>query len=462
MKILLELRSVIPVLSLLTTASISFAQIPILNDPELKVEEVSQLLDPADALINPVTIAFINDNDYLVVEKLSGKVRRVTNKIVQPGHVLDLDVGTIREQGLTWITRSPNFSEDNYFYLSYVLSETPGSDAEYGVENRISRFKWNGSELVDEEVVFSVPTRNAFHVGAVTVFGPPSLPPDEQKLFIGFGDQYQTTKSENNPDGIDPIGTGVILRLNQDGSIPTGADKGPFYDVAGSNPIMQAMYAYGIRNIFGLDFDPVTDNLWDTENGEAIYDEVNIVPPGFNSGWVRHMGPSSRADSLDTHPTLSSPPDYVNFGGVGTYKDPVFSWRRPNGVTSMAFINSDIYGPGYKNQLVVGAHNTWEAIDEGGKVFLFKLKENSDLALDRTEFDLIGDLEDRVHDHPISGETVGIIDDDAQVVLGKSFGAATGVTLSPDGYIYVTSYNRSKIYKISPKIASVEDWQLFQ
>ena len=50
-------------------------------------------------------------------------------------------------------------------------------------------------------------------------------------------------------------------------------------------------YAYGIRNSFGIDFDPVTGNLWDTENGPAYADEINIVKPGFNSGYtpVGHM-----------------------------------------------------------------------------------------------------------------------------------------------------------------------------
>ena len=48
---------------------------------------------------------------------------------------------------------------------------------------------------------------------------------------------------------------------------------------------MPKYYAYGIRNSFGMDFDPVTGNLWDTENGPSYGDEINLVEPGFNSGW---------------------------------------------------------------------------------------------------------------------------------------------------------------------------------
>ena len=53
-----------------------------------------------------------------------------------------------------------------------------------------------------------------------------------------------------------PDNTGVIIRINDDGSISTGAEKGPFFDVAGSNDTLKVMYAYGIRNCYGMDFDP--------------------------------------------------------------------------------------------------------------------------------------------------------------------------------------------------------------
>ena len=57
---------------------------------------------------------------------------------------------------------------------------------------------------------------------------------------------------------------------------------------------MHKYYAYGIRNSFGITFDPITGNLWQTENGPDVYDEINVVKPGFNSGWTQVMGPLSR------------------------------------------------------------------------------------------------------------------------------------------------------------------------
>ena len=95
---------------------------------------------------------------------------------------------------------------------------------------------------------------------------------------------------------------------------------------------MHRYYAYGIRNSFGLAFDPVTGNLWDTENGPDVYDEINIVKPGFNSGWIQVMGPISRNTGI-TEGQL------VNFPG-SHYADPVFSWRNPVAVTDIEFMKS--------------------------------------------------------------------------------------------------------------------------
>ena len=63
---------------------------------------------------------------------------------------------------------------------------------------------------------------------------------------------------------------------------------------------MHKYYAYGVRNSFGITFDPLTGNLWQTENGADSYDEINLVKPGFNSGWIKVMGPLSRNEGVNT------------------------------------------------------------------------------------------------------------------------------------------------------------------
>jgi glucose/arabinose dehydrogenase len=54
--------------------------------------------------------------------------------------------------------------------------------------------------------------------------------------------------------------------------------------IVGSGHPLDKYYAYGLRNSFGIGFDALTSNLWETKHGQRKYDEINIVKPGFNNG----------------------------------------------------------------------------------------------------------------------------------------------------------------------------------
>ena len=106
-----------------------------------------------------------------------------------------------------------------------------------------------------------------------------------------IGDLNRNGKLQNFPAGHTSDDTSVILRLNPDGSVPT---NNPFFSQGGKRA---KYYAYGVRNSFGLAFDPLTSGsgaLWMTENGPNVFDEINRVRAGFNSGWEQIMGPNSR------------------------------------------------------------------------------------------------------------------------------------------------------------------------
>jgi aldose sugar dehydrogenase len=83
-------------------------------------------------------------------------------------------------------------------------------------------------------------------------------------------------------------GRAGILWLTQDG-YPVIGNNGR-EGILGNEYPFNLYYAYGIRNSFGIDFDPVTGKLWDTENGPQFDDEINVVEPGFNSGAERVYG----------------------------------------------------------------------------------------------------------------------------------------------------------------------------
>jgi glucose/arabinose dehydrogenase len=181
--------------------------------------------------------------------------------------------------------------------------------------NRVDRYIWNGSTLTFDRNLIHLralqedagqPARGN-HDGGVIRFGP------DGKLYIYMGDNGRRGQMQNLPDGPGPAGnmpddqfggpepdnahlTGMILRLNDDGSAP---NDNPFFRAGalrggevGAN--LQKVFAYGIRNGFGMSFDPVSGNLWEAQNGDDTFTELNRVEPGVNLGWVQVMGPLAR------------------------------------------------------------------------------------------------------------------------------------------------------------------------
>jgi aldose sugar dehydrogenase len=285
---------------------------PQLVDPNLRLRTV------VSGLNQPTSIAFIGDDDILVLEKASGTVKRVTGGAVT-ATVLDLPVNSGSERGLLGIALHPQFPANPGVYLywtetisgadSTVLSDTPL------LGNRVDRFVWNGATLTQERNIIRLralqedagqqPRGN--HDGGVVRFGP------DGKLYIYMGDNGRRGQMQNLPDGPGPMGnepddqfggpepdnahlTGMILRLNDDGTTPT---DNPFYAAgasrggeAGAN--IQKLFAFGVRNGFGMAFDPFSGNLWEAQNGDDTFTEINRVEPGANLGWIQVMGPLSR------------------------------------------------------------------------------------------------------------------------------------------------------------------------
>ena len=177
---------------------------------------------------------------------------------------------------------------------------------------------------------------------------------------------------------------------------------------------------------FGMDFDPVTSDLWDTENGPDRGDEINLVEPGFNSGAIRVYGMSTNENS--------GPNNLVNFDGRGKYSDPEFVWEIPIGVTALQFLDSEKYGKDYENDIFIGDINH-------GNIYHFDLND------ERDKLSLYDDLEDKIAD------TTEELD---SVVFARGFGGITDMEVGPDGYLYILTINRfqedngGSIYRIVP------------
>ena len=395
-------RLVLAVVAGWTPGLISVSAAQTLNDPKLHVREV------VSGLNQPTAMAFIGPGDILVLQKGDGRVRRVINGVLQTGQVLDVAVDELSERGLLGIALHPNFPATPSVYLYYTQSSTSGDTSGSPLANRVYRYTWNGSALVSPSLILDLPvTPGPNHNGGTMTFGP------DGKLYVVIGDLNHNGQLQNNSSGVAPDNTGVIFRINDDGSAP---NDNPFFSQGGN---LAKYYAYGVRNSFGLAFDPVTGVLWDSENGPASYDEINLVEPGFNSGWTQIMGPDAR-DSQNVS-------DLVQFPG-SHYADPKFSWFNTVGPTAITFMSSPGLGADYTNDLFVGDINN-------GHLYRFRVnaaRNGFDFAAPGLSSDLVADNNTELQ----------------EVILGTGFGGITDLKVGPDGLLYVLSLGLGKIFVI--------------
>ncbi len=434
-------------------------------------------------LVTPSSMAFLGPGDFLVLEKNTGRVMRVVNGAVQ-GPVLDLAVNFGSERGLLGIALHPDFPRNPGVYLYWTESST-GADT--GVlanvpllGNRVDRFAWTGSSLVFDRNIVLIRSYQADagqplrgnHNGGVIRFGP------DGKLYVITGDNGRRGHTQNLPCGPtatcpgptvqdDPFGgpetdnahrTGVILRLNDDGSTP---EDNPFFPAGaaiggevGAN--VQRLFAYGIRNSFGMAFDPVSGALWEQENGDDSFDEINRVDPGMNGGWIQVMGPLSRVAQFKEIETtfggrnlqqirwpssnIADTPEEAlarMFMLPGAhYSDPEFSWKWAVPPAGIGFLKSRALGPQYENDLFVGAATPATV---GGYLFHFQLTGNRQkIGVDDPR------LEDRVADNLAKND----ITESESLLIGENFGVSTDIQTGPNGNLFVVSLTNGAVYEI--------------
>ncbi len=393
---------------LLPLTSLAGAQT--LNDPNLQVEQV------VEGLSFPTNMAFIGPDDILILQKGDGRVRRVLGGVLQPGQVLDVAVDNSSERGLLGIAVHPDFPGTPSVYLYYTESstgnDTSGSPTPLG--NRVYRYTWDGSALINPTLILDLPvTPGPNHDGGIIIFGP------DDKLYVVIGDLNRNGQLQNFPTGLPPDDTGVILRLNDDGTIPS---DNPFFAEGGN---LAKYYAYGIRNSFGMAFDPVTGKLWNTENGPDTFDEINLVEPGFNSGWEQIMGPDAR-DPQGVNDLFLVP--------GSQYTDPKFSWFDTVGPTAILFLDSARLGAQYQNDIFVGDINN-------GTLYHFEPNGTRD----GFEFRSAG-LADLVADN--DGEL-------QELIFGTGFGGITDLKVGPGGPLYILSFSLGKIFRVFSQVEPV-------
>lgn len=441
---------------------------PRMTDEALGVEEV------VTGLTQPTGLAFIGDDDLLVIEKSTGEVHRVTGgELGDP--VLDLAVNFFDERGLLGIAVHPEFEDNGFVYLYWTWSgEGEGDEALLGPDteeefevpelgNRVDRFVWDGEQLTwDRNIVEMLSNTldtdtsgniRGNHDGGQIVFG------QDNTLYFVNGDQNLRGELQNieGQGGLDSSNwTGIVVRVNDDGSIP---DDNPFVDAASQldGPAAENLartWAYGVRNSFGLAIHPETGDLWQTENGDDSWDEVNVFPGGANSGWWQIMGPIERFDeyrelevaSEDGTDVEGYPPDELAESGDealdrlveyegSQFVNPVFSWKYPPAVTSIAFVTDDALGES-------SASTAWMGTVLTDSLYRYPLAD------DGSGFDFGDDeaLSDLVDDN----ESKGDLGESEDYVVGTGFGIVTHIVQGPDGMLYVSSLSNGAVYRVGP------------
>jgi glucose/arabinose dehydrogenase len=449
------------------------APAPVMLDDNLTVSTVITGLD------QPTSLAFIGPNDFLVLEKATGKVRRVVNGALQ-STPLDLPVNNASERGLLGIALHPEFQQNGFVYLYWTESSTGADTANIDqvplLGNRVDRYVWNGSTLTFDRNLIRLrafqqdagqPSRGN-HNGGVLRIGP------DGKVYLIIGDNGRRGLLQNLANGgpvpDDQFGgpepdnahlTGVILRLNDDGSTPV---DNPFFNApttltgeAAAN--IKKIFAYGIRNSFGVDFDPLSGALWTQENGDDAFDEINRVTPGFNGGWIQTMGPINRVDEFrsiemsygagnlqqlrwppsNTATTAQQALARMFLLPGAQYSDPEFSWKYALAPSPIGFVKGRGLGPQFEGDLFVGASRT--TLLNG---FLFRFK----LTADRQHFSFTDPrLMDRVADNVDKFD----VTESESLVIGRDFGITTDIQTGPNGNVFVVSLSNGAVYEIKSK-----------
>ena len=355
---------------------------PVLTDPLFEVERY------VSGLNWPTTMAFVG-NDILVLQKNNGLVCHVKDGILQEKPVLDVEVNPRHESGLLGITTKGQ----SEVYLFFTESERDGGDV---IGSHIYKYFWNGEELVDGVLI----RKNLFINIGDDHMGGPMVTHFDGNVYAIIGDSKQEEKNQNFMSGLEDDSSSIISVERE-----------------------EEHYAVGIRSSFGLAVDPLTGNIWDTENGHDFNDEINLVLPHFNSGWKKIMGPGSEEDI-----------ENISYDGYH-YSDPEFTWEVPVSPTGITFVESELFRD-FNNSILVGDFNN-------GNLYKFNLNE------ERTGF---------VFDDPSLRDLVVNRGESMQeIIFGSGFAGITDLEVGPDGLIYIVSIGDGTVHRIIPSEQDLDE-----
>ncbi len=251
----------------------------------------------------PVSMVFAPDGRLFFTEKISGNVRVMgADGVLQPEPVLHLAVSALQERGMLGIALDPAYEENGYIWIVYTAAGTVRD----WPANNLARFREENGVGYDLEIFLSVPIDNGelIHNGGNVHFD------DEGYLYLSIGDYNDATNGQDLS-----VMQAKIHRfaVTDEGLVP--APGNPFED--------NSTYAYGLRNSFDFTFDPISGNLFATENGLHCDDEINLILPRFNYGWS------------ETYECVGM----ELISGLRLYAPPLLTYTPPTSPTGIIFYN---------------------------------------------------------------------------------------------------------------------------
>lgn len=310
-------------------------------------------------------------DNFIWITERGGRISRInpSTGVVTPLFTIS-EVQSNGEGGLLGMVLHPQFSTNPFVYVAYNYNNN-------GYKEKVVRFTYNGSTLINPTIIIDNINASSIHNGCRLIISP------DLKLFITTGDAANPQLAQNTSSL-----NGKVLRINLDGSIPA------------DNPIPgNPVWSWGHRNAQGLTL--VNNQLFSSEHGPNIDDEINIIERGRNYGWPSVNG---RCDESSEQ----------TFCSANNIKEPVFTWTPTAAVSGMEYYNQD-YIPQWKNSLLVVAL-------KNSRLYQMKLNSNQTQITETTEY------------------------------FTNTYGRMRDVCIAPDGKVYIcTSNGNDKVIEISKK-----------
>ncbi len=348
------MKRIIILIVLISSAAMFIAFMAIDQKINAEIDKAFIVDTLAKNLIVPWAFTFIDDKTLLFTER-SGKVRLMrSDQLIEKPLLVVKDAATTKKMGLLGLCKHPDFNSNHFIYIAYDYT---ANDTGY---LRVMRYELKADTLVNAFMIVDSIYANQNHTGCRLKFGP------DKKLYITTGDADRPMFAQNLR-----FLNGKILRVNDDGSIPP---DNPFVH---NDTAKKQIWTYGHRNPQGIDFAPVTNELYDSEHGPTGGDEINFIEKGNNYGWpvIHH--------------------DETKEGMIS----PLFQYTPSIGPSEIVFYNADAF-PKWK-----------------GKLLLASLKGEAITAITLADKKIVAQ----------------------EYVLQHDYGRIRALTVGPDGYVYFST-----------------------